>query len=140
MWRLLFLLLPTTALAESVVAARVIKAQTAIMAADLMLVAADIPGALTDPTLAIGQQSRAAIYPGRPVLERSIVPVTLVDRNQIVVLTYMAGGLAIRTEGRALNEGSLGDIIEVMNLTSRTKITGRIDATGGIIVGPQPLP
>lgn len=140
MWRLFLVLLPTTALAESLVAARVIKAQTAIVAEDLMLVAADIPGALTDPSQAIGQESRAAIYPGRPVLERTIVPVTLVNRNQIVVLTYMAGGLAIRTEGRALTVGGAGDIIEVMNLNSRTKITGRVDANGGITVGPQPLP
>ncbi|MEY5038542.1 MAG: hypothetical protein RL472_1648, partial [Pseudomonadota bacterium] len=49
MWRVLILLFPTAALGDSLVAARVIKAQTPLVAEDVMLVAADIPGALTDP-------------------------------------------------------------------------------------------
>lgn len=140
MWRLLLLLVPTAGMADSLVAARVIKAQTALVAEDVTLVAAEIPGALTDPAQAIGQEARVAIYPGRPVLAGTLGPAAVVDRNQIVTLTYQAGGLAIRTEGRALARGGVGDFIEVMNLASRTKITGRVGADGGIAVGPQPTP
>lgn len=140
MWRVLILLFPTAALGDSLVAARVIKANTAVVAEDVMLVAADIPGALSDPLQAIGQESRIAIYPGRPVFGTNLGPAAAVERNQIVTLTYRVGGLAIRTEGRALARGGVGEIIEVMNLSSRTKITGRIDAGGGISTGPLPLP
>ena len=136
MWRLLILLFPTATLADSLVAARVIKAQSAIVAEDVMLVAADIPGALTDPAQAIGQETNVAIYPGRPVLDENISPAAVIERNQIVALTYQGQSLAIRTEGRALSRGKVGDLIEVMNLASRTKITGRVDADGSITVGP----
>jgi flagella basal body P-ring formation protein FlgA len=140
MWRVLILLFPTAALGDSLVAARVIKAQTPLVAEDVMLVAADIPGALTDPAQAIGQEARVAIYPGRPVLGDSLGPAAMVDRNQIVPLIYQTGGLAIRTEGRALSHGAEGEIIEVMNLASRTKVTGRVGADGGVTVGPETTP
>jgi flagellar basal body P-ring formation protein FlgA len=140
MWRVLILLFPTAALGDSLVAARVIKAQTPLVAEDVMLVAADIPGALTDPAQAIGQETRVAIYPGRPVLGDSLGPAAMVDRNQIVSLIYHSGGLAIRTEGRALARGAEGEIIEVMNLASRTKVTGRVGADGGVTVGPETTP
>ncbi len=140
MWRILILLFPTAALGDSLVAARVIKAQTPLVAADVMLVAADIPGALTDPAQAIGQETRVAIYPGRPVLGDSLGPAAMVERNQIVPLIFQAGGLAIRTEGRALSRGAEGEIIEVMNLASRTKVTGRVGADGGVTVGPATPP
>jgi len=140
MWRILILLFPTAALGDSVVAARVIKAQTPLVAEDVMLVAADIPGALTDPAQAIGQEARVAIYPGRPVLGANLGPAAMVDRNQIVPLIYQAGRLAIRTEGRALSRGAEGEVIEVMNLASRTKVTGRVGADGGVTVGPETSP
>lgn len=140
MWRFLILLFPTAALGDSLVAARVIKAQTPLVAEDVMLVAADIPGALTDPAQAIGQETRIAIYPGRPVLGASLGPAAMVDRNQIIPLIYQAGGLAIRTEGRALSRGAEGEVIEVMNLASRTKVTGRVGADGAVTVSPEKNP
>lgn len=140
MWRFLILALPSAALADSLVATRVIKAQETLIAEDVTLVAAEIPGALTDPAQALGQEARVAIYPGRPVLAENLGPATKVERNQIVSLSYTAAGLAIHTEGRALARGSAGDLIEVMNLASKTKITGRIGSDGSVTVGPTAAP
>ena len=140
MWRLLILALPSAALADSLVATRVIKAQEPLVAEDVTLVAAEIPGALTDPAQALGQEARVAIYPGRPILAENIGPAAMVERNQIVSLSYSAGGLVIRTDGRALARGGAGEVIEVMNLISRTKITGRIGPDGSVMVGPTPTP
>lgn len=140
MWRLLILALPSAALADSLVATRVIKAQEPLVAEDVTLVAAEIPGALTDPAQALGQEARVAIYPGRPILAENIGPAAMVERNQIVSLSYSAGGLVIRTDGRALARGGAGEVIEVMNLTSKTKITGRIGPDGSVMVGPTPTP
>lgn len=141
MWRALVLIsLPSAALSDSLVAARVIKAQTQLVAEDLALVAAHIPGALTDPEQAIGQEARVSIYPGRPVLSQNIGPAAKVDRNQTVTLRYVSNGLSIRTEGRALERGGVGDHIEVMNLVSRAKISGRIERDGSIVVGSPLTP
>lgn len=140
MWRVLFVLLPSVALGDSLVATRVIKAQETLVADAVTLVAADIPGAVTDPAQALGQEARIAIYPGRAILAENLGPSAMIERNQIVTLTYQAAGLAIRTEGRALARGGAGEVIEVMNLTSKSKLTGRIWPDGTVTVGPPPTP
>lgn len=136
MWRALFLCLPTAALADSLVATRVIRPQEVLAAEAVTLVAAAIPGALTAPDAAVGQEARVAIYPGRPIRPEDLGPAASVDRNQIVPLVYRRGGLAIVTEGRALDRGGPGDRIEVMNLSSKTKVTGRIGPDGSVDVAP----
>jgi flagella basal body P-ring formation protein FlgA len=123
------------ALADSLVATRTIRAQSLIGPDDLALVAADLPGALSDPAAAIGLEARVAIYAGKPVRAGDIGPPTLVERNQVVPLIYLSGGLAISTEGRSLARGSEGDVIRIMNLGSRTTVSGRIGPDGAVYVG-----
>jgi len=125
------------ALAESVVATRPIRAQTVLTAEDVTLVAAQIDGALTDISAVLGQEARVTIYAGRPVRAADLGPPTMVDRNQIVPLTYRTGGLSITTEGRALARGGVGDVIRVMNLASRTTVSGLIGPDGAVVVGPS---
>lgn len=137
MWRLLILMLPTTALADSVVATRTIRAQSVIVAEDLTTVAAEIPGALDSVTAALGREARVSIYAGRPVSADHIGPPAVVDRNQVVPLVYATDALAIMTEGRALARGAAGDVIRVMNLASRTTVTGRVAEDGSVVVEPS---
>ncbi|WP_128514876.1 flagellar basal body P-ring formation chaperone FlgA [Tabrizicola thermarum] len=136
MLRLVALLILTQpAWAESVVATRTIRAKTLIAPEDLTLVSAELPGALADPALAIGQEARVSIYAGKPVKPGDYGPPTLVQRNQLVKLVYSAGSLSIATEGRALDRGSEGDDLRVMNLQSKTTVTGRIGPDGTVYVG-----
>ena len=136
MLRLLALLMfAQPVLAESVVATRTIRAKTLIAPEDLTMVSAELPGALTDPGAALGQEARVAIYAGKPVRHGDFGPPTLVDRNQLVTLVFLSGGLAISTEGRALARGAAGDEIRVMNLGSRNTVTGRVGPDGAVYVG-----
>ncbi len=136
MLRLLALLMfAQPVLAESVVATRTIRAKTLIAPEDLTMVSAELPGALTDPGAALGQEARVAIYAGKPVRPGDFGPPTLVDRNQLVTLVFLSGGLAISTEGRALARGAAGDEIRVMNLGSRNTVTGRVGPDGAVYVG-----
>ena len=129
------LLLTAPALAESLVATRTIRAQTVIGPDDMALVDAALPGALDDPALALGLEARVAIYAGRPIRSQDLGAPALVDRNQLVSLIYLSGGLAISTEGRALERGAEGDVVRVMNLGSRTTVIGRVGPDGAIYVG-----
>jgi flagella basal body P-ring formation protein FlgA len=136
MWRAVILVLmagPT--LAESVVATRTLRAQTVIGPGDLAVVDTELAGALSDPAQAYGLETRVAIYAGRPVRPGDLGAPTLVQRNQVVTLVYLAGGLAISTEGRALEAGAAGDSVRVMNLGSRNTVAGRIGQDGTIYVG-----
>lgn len=135
MWRLLFLLLPAEALADSLIATRTIRAQATLGPEDVTVVAAEIAGAVTETAAALGQEARVAIYAGQPVLASDIGPPARVERNQIVALTYVNGPLAILAEGRALGRGGTGDVIRVMNLASRTTVSGRVAADGSVHVG-----
>lgn len=137
MWRIFLILAPFPVLADSLVATRVIKAQTQLTAEDMTLVAMDIPGAMSDVAAAIGQETRVAIYPGRPIRAGDLGQSALIERNQIVPLAYVAGGLTILTEGRALSRGGVGDMIEVMNLVSRATVSAEIGADGVARVGPN---
>ena len=137
MWRFLFLILPSMAMADSVVATRTIRAQSVVQADDLTLVAAAIPNAMGNLADAVGQEARISIYAGRPILAADLGPPAVVDRNQIVPLAYQSGALAILTEGRALTRGGVGDVIRVMNLASRSTVLGRISANGAVLVGPN---
>lgn len=137
MWRFFLILLAFPALADSVVATRTIRAHSLLSAEDMTLVAMDIPDALTDSSAVIGQETRVSIYAGKPILPAQIGPSAIIARNQIVPLSYSAGGLSILTEGRALARGGVGETIEVMNLTSRTKVAGLIGPDGVLRVGPS---
>ena len=142
MWRIVFLILPSLilpgmAMADSVVATRTIRAQSVVQADDVTLVAAAIPNALGNLTDAVGQEARVSIYAGRPILASDLGAPAVVDRNQIVPLAYQSGALAILTEGRALARGGVGDVIRVMNLASRSTVSGRISANGTVLVGPN---
>ncbi len=137
MWRILFLILPELALADSLVATRTIRAQSVVQADDVTLVAATIPGALAGVEGAVGLEARVAIYAGRPIKAADLGPPALIDRNQIVSLSYQSGGLAILTEGRALARGGAGDVIRVMNIASRSTVSGRVAPDGTVHVGPN---
>jgi len=131
----LLLLTAAPVMADSVVATRTIRPHALIGPDDLTLVAAELPGALDDPAKALGLEARVAIYAGRPVRQGDLGPPTLVQRNQVVALVYATGGLAIATEGRALARGSVGEVIRVLNLASRTTVSGRIGRDGAVYVG-----
>ncbi len=130
----LALMAPVGALAEIVVPTRMIRAKEIISSADLETKPRDLPGAVTDPNALIGQEARVALYLGRPIRAADVGPPALVDRNDLVVLVFSSQPLSITTEGRALGRGAVGDRIRVMNLSSRTTVTGRIRSDGQIEV------
>lgn len=140
MWRamLLVTLAAFPAAAETLVPTRTIRAQDIIAPEDLTVIARNTPGALSDPLEAVGLEARTTLYANRPIRPGDIGAPAVIDRNQIVPLNYVTGSLSILTEGRALARGGVGDVIRVMNLSSRTTVSGRIAADGSVHVGLAP--
>lgn len=79
-----------------------------------------------------GAEARRTLQPGRPVQTNDIGAPTLIEKNQLVTLSYRKGVLAITARGRALDEGGVGDIIRVMNIDSNKVVSGRITADGAV--------
>lgn len=122
--------------AETVVAARTIPAQSLLGPEDLALSDQVVTGGISDIAALVGLETRVALYAGRPVRQGDVGAPAVVDRNQIIVVIYQSGGLAISTEGRALARGGAGDVIRVMNLASRATVSARIGADGVAYVAP----
>jgi flagella basal body P-ring formation protein FlgA len=137
MWRAVVLcLLAMPAMAETVVATRTIRAMSVLGPEDVAIVKGQVPGALGSLTAVLGQEARVTLYAGRPIRAQDVGPAAIVERNQIVPLAYLSAPLAIRTEGRALARAGVGDTIRVMNLASRSTVTGRVREDGTVVVGP----
>lgn len=135
---LILVCLAMPAAADTVVAARTIRAGVVIAASDVAIAAGETAGALTNPALAIGLEARVMLHAGRPIRPADLGPPALVERNQLVELAFEYGTLSIRAEGRALARGAQGDLIRVLNTASRQTVTGRIRADGVVVVGPNP--
>ena len=102
--------------------------------ADLQLRGVDVAGTFSNIEEVVGLEARVALYPGRPVRVADVGPPAVIERNQVIQLTYLRGGLAIRTEGRALGRGGEGDRVKVMNLASRNTVLGLVQSDGSVSV------
>ncbi len=125
---------PLEALAESLVATRLIRATEVIGPGDVELHTAALPGAASHPDQVIGLEARVAIYPGRPVRLGDLGPAAVVERNEIVRMVFRQGGLMILSEGRVMGRAALGDQVAVMNLSSRQSVQAVVTSHGTVEV------
>ena len=130
-----WVLLASAAMAQSVIPTRPIRSQSIITAADVGLIAAVHPGAVTRLDEVIGLEARVTLYPGRPITPGDVGAPAVIDRNQIVTMIYDIGGLRITTEGRALDRAGLGDQVRIINTDSRLTVVGKVKADGTVEVG-----
>ena len=120
--------------AETVVALRLIRPMAAISEEDLGLSKATVANGFTSIEEIVGLEARATLYQGQPIRRDDVGPPVLVTRNQPVNLIYSQGGLRISTDARALSRGAEGEFVRVMNLSSRTTVTGVVQGDGSVVV------
>ncbi len=128
------LLLADPAAADTLVAAHMLRAQTTLSAEDMTLISGTLPGAAGALADVIGLETRIAVFQGQPILQKNLGPAAVIERNQSVLLAFQSGTLTILSDGRALERGGVGDRIRVMNIASRSTITGVIVADGSVHV------
>jgi flagella basal body P-ring formation protein FlgA len=96
------------------------------------------PDALPTTRDVIGQEVKRRIYSGHPVGIRDIGLPTIVKVNMPVDVHWEAGGLSLILKGNALDAGSVGDQIRVLNPATSRTIHGIITADGTIEVRSAP--
>ena len=135
-WIFVLLLIGVASLtrAEIVVPAQTLPAGTIITSADLTLDARSYNGVVSRMETAIGKEARVVLYAGRPIKREDLMEPATIQRNQIVPLIFTQAGLRISTGGRALDRGSPGDLIRVMNVSSRKTLFGRVQEDGSVDV------
>ena len=83
---------------------------------------------------AVGQVARSTIFPGQVITSRQLMARQLIKRNQSITVEARAGGLVIRSQARALMNGSEGDLVTCMNLDSKEEFQGIVRKDGVVVV------
>jgi flagella basal body P-ring formation protein FlgA len=90
---------------------------------------------------ALGMQMRRPVRAGQPLRVADLVKPDLVQRDQAVSVIYQTAGLYLTTRGKALDNGTEGDVVSVLNIQSKRTVTGTVTGRGQVtiqIATPQP--
>jgi flagella basal body P-ring formation protein FlgA len=122
-----------------VVAARDLKSGRPLAQKDLTVEVRDVSelpaGWLDDPSQAVGRSPRRPVRRGKVLVPDSLDAVAPVQRGQRVKIRLTRGRLRIETEGRAREDGAVGDWIRVLNVASRREVIARVGEDGAVHVG-----
>lgn len=81
----------------------------------------------------LGKELRRTVYAGKEIVPTNTRAPRLIERNQLVTVKYVSGGLEIVLTGRAMSEAGEGDMVAVMNPSSRKLINGYVTADGWVL-------
>jgi flagella basal body P-ring formation protein FlgA len=85
---------------------------------------------------AVGMQARRQLRAGQAIKTADLVKPDLVNRDQNVILIYEAPGIYLTMRGKALENGTEGDVVNVMNLQSKRTLSGTVTGRGQISISP----
>ena len=91
---------------------------------------------------ALGMQMRRTIHAGQPVRMADLVKPDLVQRDQAVTIIFQTAGLYLTTRGKALDNGTEGDVVSVLNIQSKRTVTGTVTGRSQVtiqVATPQPM-
>jgi flagella basal body P-ring formation protein FlgA len=83
---------------------------------------------------ALGMQMRRPMRAGQPLRSADLVKPDLVQRDQSVTVIYDTPGLYLTTRGKALDNGTEGDVVNVLNLQSKRTVTGIVSGRGQVTI------
>jgi flagellar basal body P-ring formation protein FlgA len=90
---------------------------------------------------AVGMQARRQLRAGQAIRAADLAKPDLVQRDQNVTLIYEAPGIYLTMRGKALDNGTEGDVVNVMNLQSKRTLSGTVTGRGQVsITPPAPRP
>ena len=72
----------------------------------------------------VGMQARRQLRAGQAIRTADLAKPDLVQRDQNVTLIYETAGLYLTVRGKALDNGTEGDVVNVMNLQSKRTVSG----------------
>ncbi|HVY00700.1 MAG TPA: flagellar basal body P-ring formation chaperone FlgA [Pseudorhodoplanes sp.] len=95
---------------------------------------------IADARLAVGQAAKRAMRPGQPLRQGDLMKPELVQRNEPVLIVYEVPGISLTLRGKALESGSEGDVVEVLNIQSKRTMQGTVIGNGQVLVSPATPP
>lgn len=87
----------------------------------------------------IGQAAKRRLGPGAMVRMDDLTKPILVRRNATVPIVFRSGRLVLTAHGRAISDGSEGDLVRVLNTKSHRVIEGIVQSSGTVAIIPKPI-
>jgi flagella basal body P-ring formation protein FlgA len=100
---------------------------------------AEVGGDVANRDRAVGMQARRALRAGQALRLADLAKPDLVQRDQPVTLIYEASGLHLTLRGKAMEAGTEGDVVNVMNLQSKRTVAGVVSGRGEVTIA-MPAP
>jgi flagellar basal body P-ring formation protein FlgA len=103
---------------------------------------AEIGGDAATRDGALGMQLRRPMRAGQAIKVADLTKPDLVQRDQGVTLIYQTAGLYLTTRGKAVDNGTEGDVVNVINLQSKRTVSGVVTGRGQVtiqIATPEPV-
>jgi flagella basal body P-ring formation protein FlgA len=83
---------------------------------------------------AVGMQARKQLRAGQSMRVADLAKPDLVTRDQNVTLVYESPGLYLTVRGKAMEGGTEGDVVSVMNLQSKRTVSGTVTGRGQVTI------
>jgi flagella basal body P-ring formation protein FlgA len=74
------------------------------------------------------------MHAGQPLRTADLLKPDLVQRDQSVTVIYESPGLYLTTRGKALDNGTEGDVVNVLNPLSKRTVTGIVSGRGQVTI------
>jgi len=95
---------------------------------------AEVGGDAALRSRAVGMQMRRPLRAGQAVKVADLAKPDLVQRDDNVTLVYESTGLYLTMRGKALDGGTEGDVVNVLNLQSKRTVSGVIIGRGQVAI------
>ncbi len=79
--------------------------------------------AVVDLNSLVGMEVKRTLREGSIIRKNAIAAPLLVRKKDLITLTVQTNQMRLTTQGQAMDDGAMGDVIRVMNLTSKKVIS-----------------
>ena len=122
---------------EAAVLARGIERNEVIKSSDVVIERrprAEVGNDVASRERAVGMQARRQLRAGQALKVADLAKPDLVQRDQTVTMIYETPGLYLIVRGKALEGGTEGDVVSVLNLQSKRTVTGTVVGRGQVSI------
>jgi flagellar basal body P-ring formation protein FlgA len=127
---------------EAAVLARAVERSEVLKSSDVIVERrpkAEVGNDFASRDHAVGMQARRQLRAGQALRAADLAKPDLVQRDQAVTLVYESAGLYLTIRGKALEAGTEGDVVSVLNLQSKRTVSGVVIGRGQVSVAvPSP--
>ncbi|MDB5618602.1 flagellar basal body P-ring formation chaperone FlgA [Tardiphaga sp.] len=128
---------------EAAVLARSVDSKEVLKASDVVIERrpkSEVGNDVASRDRAVGMQVRRQLRSGQALRIADLAKPDLVTRDQAVTLVYESSGLYLTIRGKAIENGTEGDVVNVINLQSKRTVSGVVVGRGQVAVavpGPR---